>query len=115
MAAQAPCEVTQYTCREMTLPIAKELNIPGENVFANRINWQVDESTGLVEKMVGFDERELTSRQGGKPAAIARLRGALSFSAAPSCAAPLCAGPCVLLLHHSRRHAAVVACRNEWV
>ncbi len=26
--------------------------------------------------MVGFDERELTSRQGGKPAAIALLRGA---------------------------------------
>ena len=35
---------------------------------------QVDDSTGLVTRMVGFDERELTSKQGGKPAAIARLR-----------------------------------------
>ena len=36
---------------------------------------QVDDETGLVTRMVGFDERELTSRQGGKPAAIAQLRG----------------------------------------
>jgi hypothetical protein len=34
----------------------------------------VDDVTGLVTRMVGFDQRELTSRQGGKPAAIARLR-----------------------------------------
>ncbi|BDA43327.1 probable glycerol-3-phosphate dehydrogenase [NAD(+)], cytoplasmic at C-terminar half [Coccomyxa sp. Obi] len=60
--------------REMILPFARELGIPPTNVFANRINWQVDDETGLVTRMVGFDERELTSRQGGKPAAIAQLR-----------------------------------------
>ncbi len=37
---------------------------------------QVDDETGMVTRMVGFDERELTSKQGGKPAAIAQLRGA---------------------------------------
>ncbi len=36
---------------------------------------QVDDETGLVTRMVGFDERELTSKQGGKPVAIAQLRG----------------------------------------
>ena len=35
---------------------------------------QVDDSTGLVTRMVGYDERELTCKQGGKPAAIAHLR-----------------------------------------
>lgn len=28
-------------CRELTLPIAAHLGIPKENVFANRMNWQV--------------------------------------------------------------------------
>jgi hypothetical protein len=28
-------------CRELTLPIAKELGVPIQNVFANRMNWQV--------------------------------------------------------------------------
>ena len=27
--------------RELTMPIARELGVPGENVFANRMNWQV--------------------------------------------------------------------------
>ena len=59
------------------MPIARALNIPSENVFANRINWQVDDATGLVTKMAGLDEREVTFRQFGKPAAIASLRGSL--------------------------------------
>ena len=27
--------------RELTMPIARELGVPPENVFANRMNWQV--------------------------------------------------------------------------
>jgi hypothetical protein len=33
-------------CRELTLPIAKHLGVPKENVFANRMNWQWDDETG---------------------------------------------------------------------
>lgn len=61
-------------CREMTLPIAKVLGVPFSNVFANRMNWQADDVTGVPTKLVGFDTRELTAHQGGKPQAIARLR-----------------------------------------
>ena len=31
--------------RELTLPIARELGVPAENVFANRMNWQVPGGT----------------------------------------------------------------------
>jgi hypothetical protein len=30
-------------CRELTLPIARHLGIPKENVYANRMNWQWDD------------------------------------------------------------------------
>ncbi len=35
---------------------------------------QVDDDTGLPTKLVGFDTREDVAHQGGKPAAISRLR-----------------------------------------
>eukprot|EP00884_Botryococcus_braunii_P018008 jgi/Botrbrau1/4891/Bobra.118_1s0005.1 len=60
--------------REITLPIARYLGVPVNNVFANRMNWQVDDETGLPTKLVGFDPREDVAHQGGKPAAISRLR-----------------------------------------
>ena len=37
LAAAWPC----LACRELTIPIAQHLGIPRENVFANRMNWQV--------------------------------------------------------------------------
>ncbi|KAI3425907.1 hypothetical protein D9Q98_007879 [Chlorella vulgaris] len=60
--------------RELCLPIVRALGVPPKNLFANRMNFQVDEETGEVTKLVGFDLREPTGHQGGKPLAIARLR-----------------------------------------
>lgn len=60
--------------RELCLPIAKALNVPSKNVFANRMNWQFDEDTGSISRLVGYDTREMTSRTRGKPKAIAKLR-----------------------------------------
>eukprot|EP00798_Chlamydomonas_sp_ICE-L_P002757 gene2757-12628_t len=60
--------------REILLPIAKDCGIPYENIFANRMNWQWDDQTGEPTKLVGFDFSEPTSRNQGKPEAIARIR-----------------------------------------
>eukprot|EP00775_Hariotina_reticulata_P002377 gene2377-2682_t len=60
--------------REMTLPIARYLGVPKENVFANRMNWQWDDDTGEPTRLVGFDLNEPTAHNQGKPAAIARIR-----------------------------------------
>ncbi|PSC74868.1 glycerol-3-phosphate dehydrogenase [Micractinium conductrix] len=60
--------------RELCLPICRELGVPPKNLFANRMNWQVDDDTGMPTKLVGFDVREPTGHQGGKPRAIAELR-----------------------------------------
>jgi hypothetical protein len=32
--------------RELCLPIARELGVPPKNLFANRMNFQVDDETG---------------------------------------------------------------------
>jgi hypothetical protein len=47
--------------RELTLPIAKYLGVPKENVFANRMNWQWDDETGEPSRLVGFDMNEPTA------------------------------------------------------
>lgn len=49
-------------------PIAALLEIPKENVFANRLKFYYDGS------YAGFDEEQPTSRSGGKSAVIKRLR-----------------------------------------
>lgn len=66
--------------REMTLPIAKYLGIPPENVIANRMLWQWDDETGEPSKLVGFDTSEPTAHNRGKPEAIARLRQRFPYS-----------------------------------
>ena len=65
--------------RELILPVADELGIPRENIFANRFVYQADESLqdkdGFpVIRVHGFDPKEPTSREGGKPEAIRRIR-----------------------------------------
>ncbi|GAB4821168.1 hypothetical protein N2152v2_008214 [Parachlorella kessleri] len=60
--------------RELCLPIAKALGVPYKNVWANRMQWQIDDDTGMPTKLVGFDLREPTAHQLGKPQAIAHLR-----------------------------------------
>ncbi|KAF6254612.1 HAD-like domain-containing protein [Scenedesmus sp. NREL 46B-D3] len=60
--------------RELTLPIAKYLGVPKENVYANRMNWQWDDETGEPSRLVGFDTNEPTAHNRGKPTAIARIR-----------------------------------------
>lgn len=62
--------------RELSLPIAAALDIPPKNLFANRMNWQMNEDTGTIDKLAGFDEREVTGHQFGKPKAIKKLRDA---------------------------------------
>ncbi|KAH7365894.1 hypothetical protein KP509_18G051700 [Ceratopteris richardii] len=54
--------------RQMIAPVAKILNIPEENIFANRL---------LFDKngdFAGFDTNEPTSKSGGKATAIAHLK-----------------------------------------
>lgn len=41
--------------------------------MANRINWQMDDETGLP-KIAGFDPTQAVSHNKGKPAAIRELR-----------------------------------------
>eukprot|EP01026_Neomeris_dumetosa_P006167 TRINITY_DN1194_c0_g1_i4.p1 TRINITY_DN1194_c0_g1~~TRINITY_DN1194_c0_g1_i4.p1 ORF type:complete len:652 (+),score=126.25 TRINITY_DN1194_c0_g1_i4:73-2028(+) len=60
--------------REMIIPVSDYLGVPRDHVFANRMNWQCDDETGLPTKLVGFDEREPTAHNKGKPLAIAQLR-----------------------------------------
>ena len=38
------------------------------------MNWQWDDESGVIERLAGFDERELVGHTRGKPKAIARLR-----------------------------------------
>lgn len=56
-----PCSPSANTARELTLPIAKYLGVPKENVFANRMNWQWDDETGEPSRLVGFDMNEPTA------------------------------------------------------
>jgi glycerol-3-phosphate dehydrogenase (NAD+) len=60
--------------RELSLPIARALGVPPKNLFANRMNWQFNDDTGAVDRLVGFDENESTGHQFGKPKVIAALR-----------------------------------------
>lgn len=60
--------------RELSLPIARALGVPPKNLFANRMNWQWNDDSGAIDKLVGFDEQEPTGHQRGKPKAIAGLR-----------------------------------------
>lgn len=42
--------------------------------MANRMQWQVDDDTGLPSKLAGFDPRQAVAHNRGKPAAIRELR-----------------------------------------
>ncbi len=58
----------------MIYPIAEKLRIPLHRVYANTILF---DSKG---EYAGFDEKEFTSRDGGKPAVIDRLKSAHGYS-----------------------------------
>ena len=60
--------------RELVLPLAAHLGVPVSNILANRMNWQCDDVTGLPTRLVGYDPRQPTARNKGKPEAIALLR-----------------------------------------
>ncbi|GAX75615.1 hypothetical protein CEUSTIGMA_g3059.t1 [Chlamydomonas eustigma] len=66
--------------RELTLPIAEQLGIPRQQVFANRMLWQWDDETLEPSRLVGFDISEPTARNQGKPQAIAKIREAHTYS-----------------------------------
>ena len=65
--------------RELSLPIARALDVPPKNLFANRMNWQWNDETGQVDILSGFDEREPTGHQFGKPKAISQLRNMFPY------------------------------------
>ncbi|XP_046620934.1 phosphoserine phosphatase isoform X3 [Neodiprion virginianus] len=54
--------------RSLILPVAAQLNIPPENVFANRLKFY------LTGEYAGFDETQPTSRSGGKRDVIKELK-----------------------------------------
>lgn len=60
--------------RQMIEPVAELLDIPKEQVFANRILFHEDGS------YAGFDESEPTSRSGGKALAIEKLKRAHGYT-----------------------------------
>lgn len=60
--------------RPLALPFAKLLNIPPENVYANRIYFTTDDETGMPTVYAGYDKEQPTAKQGGKPEAIKALR-----------------------------------------
>lgn len=92
--------------RELTLPVARALGVPKENVFANRMLWRLADddmdddgegggsssgnnggssSSGLAPtfaptRLAGFDLSEPTARNQGKPAAIALIRSRNPYS-----------------------------------
>lgn len=60
--------------RQMINPVAAMLNIPLHRIYANNLLFKADGS------FHGFDDKELTSRDGGKPAVIKRLKEAHGYS-----------------------------------
>jgi phosphoserine phosphatase len=60
--------------RQMLEPIARELKIPSENVFANVLLFE--EKTG---EFVGLDRSQPTSKQGGKAIVIRQLKDKFGF------------------------------------
>ena len=60
--------------REMVLPVAAELGIPYSRVYANRMLFTADDSTGLPTQFSGYDPNQPTSHAGGKPEVIRALR-----------------------------------------
>lgn len=74
-ACRAPAlDVRPLLRRELILPLARLLGIPTRNVMANRMQWQLDDDTGLPSKLAGFDPRQAVAHNRGKPAAIRELR-----------------------------------------
>ena len=66
--------------RELILPVSDYLNVPRENIYANRfiyISSEDDHSSFYPQiKVKTFDLEEPTSRDGGKPEAIRQIRAA---------------------------------------
>lgn len=60
--------------RQMINPIARVLSIPNHRIYANNLLFNSDGS------FKGFDSNELTSRDGGKPAVIKRLKEAHGYN-----------------------------------
>ncbi|CAG9463212.1 unnamed protein product [Pedinophyceae sp. YPF-701] len=65
--------------RELLMPIARYLGVKPSNIYANRMFFVADDETGLPTKFAGFDPTQPTSRQMGKPAAIADIRNRLPY------------------------------------
>ncbi|CAL4114081.1 unnamed protein product, partial [Meganyctiphanes norvegica] len=60
--------------KSLIAPVAKMLNVPLENIFANKIKFFYDGTYG------GFDESQPTSRSGGKPDVIRLLKERYNYN-----------------------------------
>ena len=69
--------------RELILPVADLLGVPRANIYANRFVYMADDAdpthTQLAIRVRGFDPKEPTSQQGGKPEAIRQIRARHPF------------------------------------
>lgn len=61
--------------RSLISPIAAQLNIPSENIYANKLKFY------FTGEYAGFDENQPTSRSGGKAEVIRRLKEQKGFKA----------------------------------
>ncbi|KAG9439092.1 hypothetical protein H6P81_019257 [Aristolochia fimbriata] len=59
--------------RQMINPVALQLGIPPENIFANKLLF------GSSGEFAGFDKNEPTSRSGGKATAVQNIRKAYGY------------------------------------
>lgn len=69
--------------RELVLPVADLLGVKRENIFANRFVYMADDTIGPegypTIRVRGFDAKEPTSHEGGKPQAIRGIRAMNPF------------------------------------
>lgn len=95
-----PAPIARPPCsggfRELCLPIARELGVPLSNLFANRMNFQVDDETGAVTGWAAAGPAALgllAVRAAGQPAATAAwLPCGVSSGAGRPTGAAACAG-----------------------
>ncbi|KAL9227319.1 hypothetical protein vseg_003021 [Gypsophila vaccaria] len=102
--------------RQMINPVASILDIPLENIFANQMLFR---NSG---EFLGFDENEPTSRSGGKPVAVQRIRKAHGYKTlamigdgATDLEARQPGGADLFICYGGVQHREAVAAKADWL
>ncbi|KAK9684492.1 hypothetical protein RND81_10G213800 [Saponaria officinalis] len=102
--------------RQMINPVAAILEIPLENIFANQMLF------GNSGEFLGFDENEPTSRSGGKPVAVQRIRKARGYKTlamigdgATDLEARQPGGADLFICYGGVQHREAVAAKADWL